>query len=584
MLLHRQGTKKVSLSKSRNDQPHSTVWHLFADPDPYPVFPLPSRSQTAAGGSPMKSPSKMRGSGEKEIFFSAGVMSFGRVKSFEKANSSQRQNRNQKLFPGNSCGGSNAIPTESSGFLLKSSSKKKEKEKEKKRQKEQDVEFELHSASGISNAETNPRDGQDLGGVAGGSGSGKGKRQEEKWMGESFLPFPCSFALLRVMAQVGESKMQNANADCIIFVGGRIDILVADKRRMSEQDAPPHVLESKQTALRPNVIANANTDVNNHGAASYVFAPALEPHAVPSRPISYENHQPISEPQFQGHTQPPIPTPTSTSTSPPQSTSVITSTSSNSSLLLSEEDGTPTPRASCRLSASQRSIRLKSVPSVVDTDQSYLEERRGGVGSLEREGVDLSPSSAYVTAPTTTTEELSTDVSPNKLPAPAGHEHGQYPPPGPEKNGPSSFDIPLQIRAPTPRRERDTIHGIVAQYAESHSDIVNEGTVSQGSRGTYDTHLDETKSVDSARPSFYGGTMDNEAGQYNGFLGERDEDGDRETDRDGETETEGEGEGDEVLRPPAPEMIFDLTPGREPSPARYKHGEPLHFGMSRIKL
>lgn len=32
------------------------------------------------------------------------------------------------------------------------------------------------------------------------------------------------------------------------------------------------------------------------------------------------------------------------------------------------------------------------------------------------------------------------------------------------------------------------------------------------------------------------------------------------------------------LNPPGP--IFDLTPGREPSPARYKHGEPLHFGMS----
>ncbi|WOO79409.1 uncharacterized protein LOC62_02G002931 [Vanrija pseudolonga] len=29
------------------------------------------------------------------------------------------------------------------------------------------------------------------------------------------------------------------------------------------------------------------------------------------------------------------------------------------------------------------------------------------------------------------------------------------------------------------------------------------------------------------------------------------------------------------LNPPGP--IFDLTPGREPSPARYKHGEPLHF-------
>ena len=29
------------------------------------------------------------------------------------------------------------------------------------------------------------------------------------------------------------------------------------------------------------------------------------------------------------------------------------------------------------------------------------------------------------------------------------------------------------------------------------------------------------------------------------------------------------------LKPP--ERLFDLTPGREPSPARYKHGEPLHF-------
>lgn len=32
---------------------------------------------------------------------------------------------------------------------------------------------------------------------------------------------------------------------------------------------------------------------------------------------------------------------------------------------------------------------------------------------------------------------------------------------------------------------------------------------------------------------------------------------------------------EEDLQQPPP--IFDLTPGREPSPARYKHGEPLHF-------
>jgi len=34
------------------------------------------------------------------------------------------------------------------------------------------------------------------------------------------------------------------------------------------------------------------------------------------------------------------------------------------------------------------------------------------------------------------------------------------------------------------------------------------------------------------------------------------------------------GEGSPLLPPPP---MFDLTPGREPSPARYKHGEPLHF-------
>ncbi len=39
-------------------------------------------------------------------------------------------------------------------------------------------------------------------------------------------------------------------------------------------------------------------------------------------------------------------------------------------------------------------------------------------------------------------------------------------------------------------------------------------------------------------------------------------------------------ESDGQLVPPGP--IFDLTPGREPSPARYKHGEPLHFGTSFV--
>ncbi|OWZ45114.1 hypothetical protein C356_03199 [Cryptococcus neoformans c45] len=538
MLLHRQGTKKVSLSKSRNDQPNSTVWHLFADPDPYPIFPLPLRTQTAARGSPMKSPSKMRGIGEKGNFSSAGVKSLGRVKSLEKASSSQHQNRNQRLFSGSSCSGNGAIPTESSDFLSKSLNKKKEKEKKKEKQEEQDIEFELHSASGVSSTKTSLRDGQDLGGIA--NGNGKEKWGEEKWM----------------------------------------DILVTNGRRISGQDAPPPMFENKQTALHPNVTANASTAIDGDGAAPYVFAFALEPSAAPLRPISYENHpQPLSEPQLQGHAQLPIQAATSTSTSPPQSTSIITLTSPNSSLLLSEEDGTLTPRASYELSAGQRSIRLKSVPSVVDLDQSHLdEERKGGeVGFFKRKEVELSPSPAYVTAPMTVTEELPANVSPNVLSTSVGHEHGCHPPPMPEKNDPSYFDIPPQIHAPTPRRERDTIHGIVAQYAESHRDIVDEGRGSQDSRGTYGTYLRERKSADSARSSSYGGAMDNEAGQNNDFFGNHDEYEDGETDRDRETGTEGEEKGDEVLRPPAPEMIFDLTPGREPSPARYKHGEPLHF-------
>ena len=40
----------------------------------------------------------------------------------------------------------------------------------------------------------------------------------------------------------------------------------------------------------------------------------------------------------------------------------------------------------------------------------------------------------------------------------------------------------------------------------------------------------------------------------------------------------GDGQGEMNLTPPKLGPVFDLTPGREPSPARYKHGEPLQFG------
>lgn len=354
---------------------------------------------------------------------------------------------------------------------------------------------------------------------------------------------------------------------------------------MQEQDAPPHVLKDKQTAWHPNIVANVDTDASDDIAASYVSAPALEPAAASPRPISYENHSlPLSEPQLQDYTEPPVPEPALTPTFSPQSTSIITLTSLNSSLLLLEEDETRTARASDELLSFQQSL----LPSAVNPDQSYLEEERRGrtFGFPEEIGAELSHNSAYVTVPTTTTEELPAYVSPNELSAPTGQEHGRNPPPMPEKNDPSYFDIPLQIHTPTPRRERDTIHGIVAQYAESHGIITDEGRGSRDDRGTYGTCMRERGSVHSARSCSYGGVVKGEEGQYNDIIGQRDGHWNRkpETDSDGEAGAEEEGEEDGVLRSRVPGMIFDLTPGREPSPARYKHGEPLNFGKSRISL
>lgn len=355
---------------------------------------------------------------------------------------------------------------------------------------------------------------------------------------------------------------------------------------MQEQDAPPRMLKDKQTTLHPNnTHPNVDTDASDDIAASYVLAPALEPPAASLRSISYENHSlPLSEPQLQDYTEPPVPAPAVTPTFSPQSTSIITSASPYSSPLLLEEDETRTAWASDELFSCQQSL----LPSAVDPDQSYLEDKRRGriVGFPEGEEVELSHNSANVTVPTTTTEELPAYVSPNELSAPTGEEHGRNPPPVPEKNEPSYFDIPFQIYTPTPRRERNTIHGIVAQYAESHGIITDEGRGSRDDRGTYDTCMRERGNVDSARSCSYGGVVNGEEGQYNDIIGQRDghSNGKPESDRDGEAGADEEGEKDGALRSRVPGMIFDLTPGREPSPARYKHGEPLHFGKSRISL
>lgn len=387
---------------------------------------------------------------------------------------------------------------------------------------------------------------------------------------------------LRVMSQVWQKR--SANADCTL-VAGELDIVLSNRGKMQEQDVPPRMLKDKQTTLHlSNAIANVDTDASDDIAASYVLAPALEPTAASLRPIIYGNHSMLlSEPQLQDYTEPPVPAPALTPTFSPQSTSIITLASPNSSLLLLEEDETRTARARDELFSFQQSL----LPSAVDPDQSYLEEERRGrtLGFPEEEGVELSHNSVYVTATTTTTEELPAYVSPNELSAPTGEEYGRNPTPVPEKNEPSYFDIPLQI-PPAPRRERDTIHGIVAQYAESHGIITDEGRGSWDDRGTSDTCMRGRGSVDSARSCSYGGVVKGEEGQYNDIIGQRDGhwNGQPETDREGEAGAEEEGEENGVLRSRVPGMIFNLTPGREPSPARYKHGEPLHFGKSRISL
>jgi hypothetical protein len=115
----------------------------------------------------------------------------------------------------------------------------------------------------------------------------------------------------------------------------------------------------------------------------------------------------------------------------------------------------------------------------------------------------------------------------------------------------SSSHIPaLQREIPiiAPKPTRDTIHKIVSQYAQRNSMV------------SYDSRYDDDSQASILDPS---------PGKTNKTRASTD------------TEEE-EGGGDQFeelkspLQPPVP--TFDLTPGREPSPMRYRHGEPLQFG------
>ncbi|WWC73405.1 uncharacterized protein I206_107372 [Kwoniella pini CBS 10737] len=120
MLLHRAQTKKVTLTKSASDQPHTSVWHMSSE-TATPVSPVKSRHKTRSGGERQLDGPKMNET--KGLFFGSAKKTMRRVKSNESTE--------------------NTKPTR----------------KERKYQKAQGVEFELHSASGVSSSEPSPKDG-----------------------------------------------------------------------------------------------------------------------------------------------------------------------------------------------------------------------------------------------------------------------------------------------------------------------------------------------------------------------------------------------------------------------------------------
>jgi hypothetical protein len=120
----------------------------------------------------------------------------------------------------------------------------------------------------------------------------------------------------------------------------------------------------------------------------------------------------------------------------------------------------------------------------------------------------------------------------------------------PRHTSSSSHIPPLQREIPiiAPIPTRDTIHGIVSQYAQRNSMV------------SYDSQYDDSEASinPDTSPSK---TVKTRASN------------DTEEERGGGDQFE---ELKSPLSPPVP--TFDLTPGREPSPMRYRHGEPLQFG------
>jgi hypothetical protein len=114
---------------------------------------------------------------------------------------------------------------------------------------------------------------------------------------------------------------------------------------------------------------------------------------------------------------------------------------------------------------------------------------------------------------------------------------------------------PIPMIAPTPTR--DTIHNIVSQYAQRDS---MASYAQRTSMVSYDSQYDDSEA--SINPDTSPSKTVKTRASNN-----------TEEERGGGDQFE---ELKSPLSPPVP--TFDLTPGREPSPMRYRHGEPLQYG------
>lgn len=194
-----------------------------------------------------------------------------------------------------------------------------------------------------------------------------------------------------------------------------------------------------------------------------------------------------------------------------------------------------------------------------------------------------------------------------------GHSHGRMSYDS-EKSDKSEAPIPPLKDRPilevlSPRPQRDTIHSLVDTYGDSGSDREeddrpvyrdpNDAIRYKYQLGASDTGRSSTGyaemagllglPVTSAIPAVpivpavpalpalpVTSTIPNKAGAagplvYSAFRTHESVD-------DSTRGGVGSGQGEINLTPPKLGPVFDLTPGREPSPARYKHGEPLQFG------